>query len=139
MRREFIQQFSPPSKIAKLEKNIQNFQQLNGDSLYEAWEKRNNATDITLRNQHESILNIETQIGQLSWFFQQRLSRTLPSNTKTNPKVQVLATSNEEEGKHDPLVLLETTEENPDKQPEGGGKKQKFNYIQWLRRGGNMV
>lgn len=35
---EFINQFIPPSKVAKLKRNIQNFQQFEGESLYEAWE-----------------------------------------------------------------------------------------------------
>lgn len=38
IKEQFIQQFSPPSKISKLKKNILNFQQLDGESLYEAWE-----------------------------------------------------------------------------------------------------
>lgn len=36
---EFIQQFSPPSMVAKLKKNIANFEQKMGESLYEAWER----------------------------------------------------------------------------------------------------
>lgn len=35
----FIEQFSPPSKISKLKKRIANFQQEDGKSLYEAWER----------------------------------------------------------------------------------------------------
>lgn len=36
---EFIQQFSPTSKVSRLKNNIANFQQENHESLDEAWER----------------------------------------------------------------------------------------------------
>lgn len=78
----------------------------------EASEKRHNAADIviidqqaTLENQQSSILNIKTQVGQLSMHLQERLLGTLPSNIETNLKVHVLAMTTEEGEKSDPLVI----------------------------------
>lgn len=39
LREQFIQQFSPPSKISKPRRSILNFQQQDGESLYDAWER----------------------------------------------------------------------------------------------------
>lgn len=39
IREEFIQQFFPLSKVSKLKKAIENFEQNMGESLYEAWDR----------------------------------------------------------------------------------------------------
>lgn len=38
LNKEFLQKFSPSSNVSKLMKNIANFQQNDGESLYDAWE-----------------------------------------------------------------------------------------------------
>lgn len=47
-----------PSKIAKLKKNIQNFQKLDGESLYEVWVHYNGL----LRNCPQQYLNVQQEI-----------------------------------------------------------------------------
>ena len=39
MREQFLEHFFPPSKVAKLKNAIANFEQQQGESLYEAWER----------------------------------------------------------------------------------------------------
>lgn len=55
MREEFIQQFFPPSKVSKLKKNIANFEQQAGESLYESWERYKGL----LRNCPQNNLNVQ--------------------------------------------------------------------------------
>lgn len=39
LKSKFLQQFNPPSMIAKLKAKIQNFQQMDGETLFEAWDR----------------------------------------------------------------------------------------------------
>ena len=59
MREEFIDQFCPPSKIAKLKKVIANFEQQLGESLYEAWERYKGL----LRNCPHNDLNVQQEVS----------------------------------------------------------------------------
>ncbi|KAL7605584.1 hypothetical protein Lser_V15G18945 [Lactuca serriola] len=59
MREEFIDQFCPPSKIAKLKKEIANFEQLPGESLYEAWERYKGL----IRNCPQNDLNVQQEVS----------------------------------------------------------------------------
>ncbi|KAK4586581.1 hypothetical protein RGQ29_023651 [Quercus rubra] len=43
-------------------------------------------TDMAIQNNSASIRNLEVQIGHLSSMLIERIARTLPSNTVTNPK-----------------------------------------------------
>lgn len=49
-------------------------------------------SETTLQNQQATIKNLKTQIGQLIDIMSSRAHGNLPSNTKKNPPVQVLAT-----------------------------------------------
>ncbi|PPS12319.1 hypothetical protein GOBAR_AA08327 [Gossypium barbadense] len=56
-------------------------------------------TETALKNQQTSIQGLENQIGQLAKMISERLQGSLPSNTKTNPRVQLHAiTIRDEEG-----------------------------------------
>ena len=46
-----------------------------------------------IQNNSASIRNLKVQIGQLSSMLTERIARTLPSNTVTNPKEHVKAIS----------------------------------------------
>ncbi|KAL7598776.1 hypothetical protein Lser_V15G25946 [Lactuca serriola] len=59
MREEFIDQFCPPSKIAKLKKAIANFEQFPGESLYEAWERYKGL----IRNFPQNDLNVQQEVS----------------------------------------------------------------------------
>lgn len=59
LQNEFIQKFSPPSKTTKLKKKIQNFHQLDGESLYELWEHYKGL----LRNCPQHDLNVQQEIS----------------------------------------------------------------------------
>lgn len=59
MKEEFIDQFYPPSKIAKLKKAIVNFEQQTGESLYEAWERYKGL----LRNCPHHDLNSQQEVS----------------------------------------------------------------------------
>ncbi|XP_023746957.1 uncharacterized protein LOC111895073 [Lactuca sativa] len=59
MKEEFIDQFCPPSKIAKLKKAIANFEQQSGESLYEAWERYKSL----LRNCPHHDLNSQQEVS----------------------------------------------------------------------------
>ncbi|XP_023760786.1 uncharacterized protein LOC111909226 [Lactuca sativa] len=56
---QFLDQFCPPSKIAKLKKAIANFEQNLGESLYEAWERYKGL----LRNCPQHDLNIQQEVS----------------------------------------------------------------------------
>ncbi|XP_023739500.1 uncharacterized protein LOC111887560 [Lactuca sativa] len=56
---EFIDQFCPTSKIAKLKKAIENFEQQAAESLYEAWERYKSL----LRNCPHNDLNIKQEVS----------------------------------------------------------------------------
>lgn len=58
LREQFTQQFSPPSKVAILKKNIQKYQQLDGESLNEAWERHKGM----LRNCQQHDMNVHQGI-----------------------------------------------------------------------------
>ncbi|KAL7584927.1 hypothetical protein Lser_V15G44247 [Lactuca serriola] len=55
----FLDQFCPPSKISKLKKEIANFEQNLGESLYEAWERHKGL----LRNCPQHDLNIQQEMS----------------------------------------------------------------------------
>ena len=59
MREQFLDQFCPPSKIAKLKKAIANFEQQPGESLYEAWERYKGL----LRNCPQHDLNVQQEMS----------------------------------------------------------------------------
>ncbi|XP_023766971.1 uncharacterized protein LOC128127960 [Lactuca sativa] len=59
MRKDFIDQFCPPSKISKLKKAIANFEQQPGESLYEAWERYKSL----LRNCPHNDLNSQQEVS----------------------------------------------------------------------------
>lgn len=59
MREQFLDQLCPPSKIAKLKKEIANFEQNLGESLYEAWERYKGL----LRNCPQHGLNIQQEVS----------------------------------------------------------------------------
>ena len=59
MREQFLDQFCPPSKIAKLKKAIANFEQQPGESLYEAWERYKGL----LRNCPQHELNVQQEMS----------------------------------------------------------------------------
>ncbi|XP_023771140.1 uncharacterized protein LOC111919779 [Lactuca sativa] len=59
MREEFIDQFCPHSKIAKLKKAIANFEHLLGESLYEAWERYKGL----IRNCPQNDLNVQQEVS----------------------------------------------------------------------------
>ena len=50
-------------------------------------------TDMAIQNNSASIRNLEVQIGHLSSMLIERIARTLPSNTVTNPKEHVKSIS----------------------------------------------
>ncbi|GKC20602.1 hypothetical protein Tco_1022752, partial [Tanacetum coccineum] len=51
------------------------------------------STDAAIRNQGESIKNLEIQIGQMSKVLQERGFGSLPSSTEMNPRDQVKSIS----------------------------------------------
>lgn len=75
----------------------------------EASEKRNDNMDATLRNRQASIVNIETQVGQLAKLIHECLPSTNLNYTGTNSNAQVLVVTNENGKNSEPLLLLETT------------------------------
>lgn len=52
-----------------------------------------------MQNQAASLRNIEVQMGQLANLLFNRLQRSLPSNTKVNPKEQIQAINMRNENK----------------------------------------
>lgn len=60
----------------------------------EAYERRHDAIDVTTRNQHASIRNIETQLGQLTKLVNERLPLKNP-NKKPQPHVMGITTEEE--------------------------------------------
>jgi len=56
-----------------------------GDSFERKMRDMGASTETTLRNQQASILNIETQVGQMSKLLHERLPGALPSTTEKNP------------------------------------------------------
>ncbi|KAI3752924.1 hypothetical protein L2E82_24966 [Cichorium intybus] len=65
-------------------------------------------TESSLRNQQASILNIETQIGQIGRVLHERFPGTLPSNTEQNPNTQVNAITTRSGKISEPLILINT-------------------------------
>ncbi|KAI3780136.1 hypothetical protein L2E82_10074 [Cichorium intybus] len=65
-------------------------------------------TESSLRNQQASILNIETQIGQIARVLHERFPGTLPSNTEQNPNAQVNAITTRSGKISEPLILINT-------------------------------
>ncbi|XP_023749067.2 uncharacterized protein LOC111897346 [Lactuca sativa] len=59
MRELFLEQFCPPSKVAKLKKAIANFEQQLGESLYEAWERYK----VLIRNCPQNDLNVQQEVS----------------------------------------------------------------------------
>lgn len=57
MYEQFVQQFFPTSKVAKLKKATENFEQNVGESLYEAWERYKGL----LRNCPQNDLNMQQE------------------------------------------------------------------------------
>ncbi|XP_023741082.1 uncharacterized protein LOC111889173 [Lactuca sativa] len=55
----FLEQFCPPSKVAKLKKAISNFEQQLGESLYEAWE----CYKGLIRNCPQNDLNVQQEVS----------------------------------------------------------------------------
>lgn len=61
LKEQFIQQCNPPSKIAKLKMKILNFQQFDGETIYEAWE----CYKVMIRNWTQHDLNMKQEMSTL--------------------------------------------------------------------------
>ncbi|XP_015947338.1 uncharacterized protein LOC107472329 [Arachis duranensis] len=106
----FLAKFYPPQKIIKLKTEVQTFRQMDGESLYEAWERISNleatlqalnqttqalalSTQALIKGQKEheaTIKNIERQVGQLAKQAE-RPTNVLPSDTIPNPREECKA------------------------------------------------
>ncbi|XP_052621649.1 uncharacterized protein LOC128127245 [Lactuca sativa] len=97
MKEEFIDQFCPPSKIAKLKKAIANFEQQVGECLYEAWERYKGL----LRNCPHHDLNSQQEVSifydGVNVTTRQLLGSQGPLTKKPPPKIKELI---EEFSKH---------------------------------------
>lgn len=89
----------------------------------EANEKRHNENNATLRNQKESVSNIETQVGKLSKVVQECL---IASNFDPKRQPHMMAKSTDEENIFDPMIILEATIEQPDRQPKKLDEKKEI-------------
>ena len=59
MREEFFDELFPPSKVSNMKKVISNFEQIGGESLYEAWD----GYTSLLRNCSQNDLNIQQEVA----------------------------------------------------------------------------
>lgn len=96
--------------------------------LIDSWKllkKIHDATDVTIRNQKDSIKNIKTQLRKLTKLVNERL----PSKNR-NPKPQphVMAMTTEEETISEPLVILNKESKQPDSQPKEAKIEEERQY-----------
>ncbi|KAI3766148.1 hypothetical protein L2E82_16199 [Cichorium intybus] len=87
---------SQPEKKPSFEEMMARFAEASDKrhrSTEELVKKMGVTTESALRNQQASILNIETQVGQISRVLHERFPGTLPSNTEQNPNAHVKAIS----------------------------------------------
>ncbi|KAI3740492.1 hypothetical protein L2E82_30941 [Cichorium intybus] len=82
-------------------------------------------TESSLRNQQASILNIETQIGQIARVLHERFPGTLPSNTEQNPNAQVNAITTRSGKISEPLILINTNSSSKTQESEKLPEKNK--------------
>ncbi|XP_023748920.2 uncharacterized protein LOC111897203 [Lactuca sativa] len=88
VRKQFLEQLCPPSKIFKLQKEITNFEQQPSEFLYEAWERYNGV----LRNCPQNDLNIQQEVSifyvKVNVMTRQLLDSQGPLTMKTSGEIK---------------------------------------------------